>query len=165
MTSTSILVSPKFDTSDTAAWSLPVIIGVILTTFAIVVGLPSAVLAFQEIRKRRRATQDGNEESIHTKSIEDEPKSIGSVPSRDGSDLVYRDTNVGPLHRPNISKDVDAQQGQYASRDFRQHAHFTFTMIPRRTLALERTHRNRKRSRRGYAIRWTVLNQVAGVLS
>ncbi|KAF1917859.1 hypothetical protein BDU57DRAFT_514328 [Ampelomyces quisqualis] len=59
--SVSPLASPNFETFETATWTIPVIIGAILTIIAILVGLPSAVLALQEIRRRRRAHADHNE--------------------------------------------------------------------------------------------------------
>jgi hypothetical protein len=53
-TLTTTLQTSKADTITNAnsSWSIPVIVSVILATFAIFVGLPSAVLAIRKLRRR-----------------------------------------------------------------------------------------------------------------
>ncbi|KAH7381184.1 hypothetical protein DE146DRAFT_760631 [Phaeosphaeria sp. MPI-PUGE-AT-0046c] len=110
-TSASIIASSSLKTSESAVWSIPVIIGAILAILAIVGGLPSAVLALQEIRKRRQAMTDDNDEPIDdTKANSKGVRNIGGGPNVAGSDIVYKKSDARPQDRSNVSTDVESRR-------------------------------------------------------
>lgn len=79
-TSISSLSGLELYPPDSEGWSIPVIVGVILTILAVVVGLPSAVLALQEIRRRQRARA-----YINKAKLENAPRSTHSNTGNDAN--------------------------------------------------------------------------------
>jgi hypothetical protein len=164
-TFTTLSTSPNLDTSDTTAWSIPVIIGVILTIIAIVVGVPSAMLALQEIRRRRRAHTDNNAKV-------DDINPLGSIYYNTGTDINTAKSSLGlrdGLHishgipqedgaidgrprclliHPIISKELEVRRRNYIWHQPRLQAKLAFSRAPQRYVHLRGVQRLRRRLRR-----------------